>query len=231
MDKASIETLFQSLLSGLTNPRARQSLERIKEACDFLESSKATITPTSVARYCESRWGGPKAQSIRNASDTLFAYIQARRGGQALPVADRKKDYEPPIRDEAVRAYVALVKAERDEAVRMKSRIIQGLKSIPGIPIDELLANGFKAAPTPQALAPATVPPAAIDALRRLLNESNLLSVGLEVYKSRLRHSQTKKVLLEKADLEAIQSLIGSSARADPSPQGDCMKKAVLNVV
>ena len=215
MDKAAIEALFESLLSGLANPRARQSLERIKEACDFLESSKAIITPTSVARYCESRWGGPKAQSIRNAADTLFAYVQARRGGQALPVADRKKDYEPTIRDEAVRAYVALVKAERDEAVRMKNRIVQGLKSIPGIPIDDLLANGFKAAPVMQVATPASIPPAAVDALRRMLNESNLLSVGLEVYKSRLRHSQTKKVLLEKADFEAIQALIGSAERDD----------------
>jgi len=217
MDTASIETLFQNLLSGLGNPRARQSLERIKEACDFLEASKATVTPTSVARYCESRWGGPKSQSIRNAADTLFAYVQARRGGQALPVADRKKDYEPPIRDEAVRAYVALVKAERDEAVRLKNRIVQGLKSIPGIPIDDLLANGFKALPVQQ-VAPMTVPPAAVDALRRLLNEANLLSVGLEVYKSRLRHSQTKKVLLEKGDYEAIQGLLGSSGHAESPP-------------
>lgn len=208
MDKASIESLFERRLSSLTNTRARQSLERIKEACDFLESSQAVITPTKVARYCESRWGGPKAQSIRNSADTLFAYVQARRGGQAIPVSDRKKHYEPPIRDEAVRAYVALVKAERDEAVKMKNRIVQGLKLIPGIQIDDLLANGFKAAPVQQMAATATLPPAAVDALRRLLNESNLLSVGLEVYKSRLRHSQTKKVLLEKADFEALQGLI-----------------------
>lgn len=218
MDKASIEALFQSLLSRSDNPRARQSLERIKEACDFLEASKATVTPTSVARYCESRWGGPKSQSIRNAADTLFAYVQARRGSQVLPVAERKQDYEPPIRDEAIRAYVALVKAERDEAVRLKNRIVQGLKSIPGIPIDDLLASGFKAAPIQQVVAPATVPPAAVDALRRLLNESNLLSVGLEIYKSRLRHSQTKKVLLEKADYEAIHALLGSSAHGESPP-------------
>lgn len=217
MDKASVETLFQNLLAGLTNPRARESLVRIKEACDFLDASKATITPTSVARYCDSRWGGPKSQSIRNAADTLFAYVQARRGGQVLPVGERKKDYEPPIRDESVRAYVALVKAERDEAVRLKNRIIQGLKSIPGIPIDDLLANGFKAVRVQQ-VAPATVSPAVVDALRRLLNESNLLSVGLEVYKSRLRHCQTKKVLLEKADYEAIHALLGSSARAESPP-------------
>ena len=221
MDKDSVDALYQALFVKLDNTRARQSLERVKDACDFLEQSKAAITPTSVARYCESRWGGPKSQSIRNSSDTLFAYLQARRGVQVIPVSERTKEYEPPIRDEAVRAYVTLIKAERDEAVRMKSRIVQGLKSIPGIPIDDLLANGFKKVQIQHVhqAAPASLPPDAIDALQRLLNESNLLSVGLEIYKSRLRHSQTKKVLLEKADYEAILRLLAMAGRTGDLPR------------
>ena len=34
--------------------------------------------------------------------------------------------------------------------------------------------------------------------------ESNLASVGLELYRERLRHTTTKKVLLEKPDVEAL---------------------------
>ncbi len=102
------------------------------------------ISPTAVGSYCSDRWKGPKTQSIRNSQDTLFRYLQTRMAKQTLPVAAKKQSFEPVIHDETVRAYVTLLKTERDEAIGLKNRIIAGLRSLPGIPIDDLIASGFK---------------------------------------------------------------------------------------
>lgn len=204
--QANTDELFQTLLFDADNPRLRQSLERVKEACDALETSRLSITPTAVGKYCDDRWKGPKAQSIRNAKDTLFAYLQTRRSKQVLPTAAQSASYEPPIRDEAVRAYVVLVKSERDEAIRMKNRIIKGLRSIPGVPIDDLIASGFK--PTAAPSKPSGISPEARSALARLFNEANLAAVGLELFRNRLRAKTTKQVLLEKQDVEVLLGLM-----------------------
>lgn len=204
--QAQSDDLFQSLLAEADNPRLRQSLERVKEACDALETSRLSITPTAVGKYCDDRWKGPKAQSIRNAKDTLFAYLQARRSKQVLPTAAQSASYEPPIRDEAVRAYVVLMKSERDEAIRMKNRIIKGLRSIPGVPIDDLIASGFK--PTASPPKQTGIGPEARGALARLFSEANLAAVGLELFRNRLRARTTKQVLLEKQDVEVLLGLM-----------------------
>ncbi len=201
------DQLLSALLSENINARLRDSLERVKAACDFLDSSGVAITPTAVGNYCSDRWKGPKAQSIRNAKDTLFAYLQLRRAHQVLPASTRKASREPLIQDETVRAYVALIKAERDEAVRHKDRIVAGLRTIPGLPIDDLIASGFK----PLAAKPERrVSDEARGALERLFAAENLASVGLELYRHRLRHIATKKVLLEKADVETLLALTNS---------------------
>ncbi len=208
------DELLSSLLSGNVNARLRDSLERVKAACDFLDSSGVAITPTAVGNYCSDRWKGPKAQSVRNAKDTLFAYLQLRRAHQVLPASTRKASREPLIQDETVRAYVALVKAERDEAVRSKGRIIAGLRTIPGLPIDELIASSFK----PIAAKPECgVSDEVRSALGRLFAADNLASVGLELYRHRLRHIATKKVLLEKADVETLLALTNSDGAAKSS--------------
>jgi hypothetical protein len=208
------DELLASLLSSNINARLRDSLERVKAACDFLDSSGVAITPTAVGNYCSDRWKGPKAQSVRNAKDTLFAYLQLRRAHQVLPASTRKASREPLIQDETVRAYVALVKAERDEAVRHKDRIVAGLRSIPGLPIDDLIASGFK----PIAAKPERgVSDEVRGALERLFLAESLASVGLELYRHRLRHIATKKVLLEKADVEALLALTRSDGASSTS--------------
>lgn len=209
------DDLFQNLSDSIKNPRLKQSLERIKDACDFLENSRVAITPTAVGKYCEDRWKGPKTQSIRNAQDTLLRYLQARRAQQVLPVAVRKESYEPAIQDETIRAYVTLLKTERDEAIRLKNRIVAGLRSLPGLPIDDLIASGFKSVPNQKEVGEvAAVSDEARGALSRLFSEENLASVGLELYRQRLRHITTKKVLLEKGDVEALQGLMQVQAEA-----------------
>lgn len=201
------DDIFEAMLASIKNPRLKQSLERVREACDFLEKSQVAISPTAVGSYCSDRWKGPKTQSIRNSQDTLFRYLQTRMAKQILPVAAKKQSFEPVIHDETVRAYVTLLKTERDEAIGLKNRIIAGLRSLPGIPIDDLIATGFKPI-TGSKKDEAVISNEVREALSRLFTESNLASVGLELYRERVRHATTKKVLLEKPDVEALLALI-----------------------
>jgi hypothetical protein len=198
---------YEALAAGISNQRLKQSLDSVKQACDSLEATGVPITTTTVGRYCTDRWNGPKAQSIRNAADTLYAYLQTRRAKQVLPAAARDGAiYEPKIKDETLRAYVALIKTERDEAVRHKDRILKGLRGIPGLPIDELIASGFKSIEKPRDVV--RVSAEVRNALARLFAEDKLASVGLELYRQRLRAHSTKQVLLEKPDVEALLALM-----------------------
>lgn len=205
------DVLFEGLMVEAKNPRLKASLKRVKEACDFLEASSGAITPTSVGRFCETKWGGPKAQSIRNQPDILLRYIDTRKGQQKLPMEKGNRVSEPVIHDETVRAYVSLLRAERDEAVRNTSRIIQGLRKIPGIPIDELIGNGFKPIPADTKPLMNAISSNAASALTKLLNDTHLAKTGLELRKDRLRNSLTGEVLLEKSEVEALRELSQSS--------------------
>jgi hypothetical protein len=211
MERPNLEDIFSGLLAQASNPRQKASLQRIKEACDFLEQSKAAITPTSVGNYCDRQWKGPKSQSIRNSTEFLFAYVKARQGAQTLSRAPVRKNYEPSIVDENLRAYVNLLKAERDEAVRLKNRILSGLRKIPGVPVDDLIAGGLRQIEAPRPTGANTpISHAAIKALSILFDSAKLNEVGLELHRDRLRSKVTHDVLLEKQDVSAIRALIES---------------------
>ena len=221
------ETVYVSLLADTNNPRQKVSLQHVKAACDFLEASHAAITITSVGRYCEQMWKGPKAQSIRNSTTALTRYVQTRMGEQKLPPKARKEGFEPPIDDETVLAFVNLLKAQRDDAVRTKNRIIQGLRKIPGVPIDDLIASGFQPLPQTQ-MQQADIGKQARNALQTLFDSTKLAQVGLELYKDRLRNSQTSQILLEKPDVLALKALVPAEESNTKTPAiADSTQKAL----
>ncbi len=220
------DELYETLLAEASNAKLLRSLERLKQACDDLEDSKIRITPAAVGKYCVQRWAGPKTQSIRNSQEVLFKYMKTRAAQQVLPVSERSKPFEPAIKDESIRAYVTLLKAELDEAVRTKNRLLSGLRNIPGIDVDALIATGFQRADPKPAVASSEdaakapkVKEEVRTAVARLLNADALASVGLELYRSRLRHPLTKKVLLEKEDVEALSSLMSANDKPPRDPQ------------
>lgn len=107
------------------------------------------LTPSGVERYCADRgWDGPKAQSIRNSKDVLLKYLKLRASKQVL-AAPRKSAERgaPAIADESLRAYVQLLQEERDQAIAAVARIERGLRSLPGLKVDDLLLG--KAIQTP----------------------------------------------------------------------------------
>ncbi|TCK96776.1 gamma-mobile-trio protein GmtX [Paraburkholderia sp. BL9I2N2] len=207
---ATIDTVYSELVAMSSNPRQRESLERIKRACDYLEEQGLQISPSAIERYCLDRdWSGPKAQSIRNSKETLHRYVELRQSGQKLAARGDRVTSEPLIADETIRAYVQLLKEERDQAIAARNRIEAGLRSIPGIPVDDLIRVGFggtAALPT-NADEPARLSSAAREALNKLFEPNHLANCGLQLHKERVRQVVTGNVLLEKHHIIALRSL------------------------
>ena len=141
----TLDIAYDEILSKVSNPRQRASLERIKQASDYLDSHGIKITPATIEEYCrDHQWDGPKSQSIRNSKDVLMKYVDLRRSGQTLDTKCRGTPTEPAIENESLRAYVQLLKQERNQALAARARIEAGLRTIPGIKVDELIRAGLK---------------------------------------------------------------------------------------
>jgi hypothetical protein len=204
-----VDEEYDRLYEAAHNPRQRESLSRVKRACDYLQKTGLKISPTNVERYCtDHQWDGPKAQSIRNSRDVLYRYLLLRQDNQTVDRAAPRKEYKPQIGDETLRAYVALVEQERDLAVAARQRIEAALRTIPGVSLDEVVRIGFGAT----AKAPVETPRHPNNklwlALAGLLNETHLVGCGLELYRERVRAITSKTVLLEKSQVEAIRDFL-----------------------
>lgn len=204
----TIDTAYTEMYEALSNPRQKASLQRVKAACDYLESTGLKISTTAIESYCLSRdWDGPKAQSIRNSRDVLLRYVDLRRSGQTVEQTPKKKTAEPDIADESLRAYVRLLVQERDQAVAARKRIEAGLRSIPGVNVDDIIRSGLTGTAAQVQPPVQMLTPAMLAAVHSILDEEKLANCGLELYKDRVRQSSTKNVLLEKADVEALRAL------------------------
>lgn len=206
----NIQAIFDQCMADSRNPRQQESLLRIHKACEYLQDQGIRITPSSVERYCiDHDWEGPKAQSIRN-SPALNRYLNLRKSGQVVRTNTKASRPTPLIADESLRAYVTLLTEERDQAVAEKNRILKGLSSIPGIPIDDLIRQGFGASQSKVAREEVRLSPLTREALSRLFNEQLLSNCGLHVHRDRVLHKLTGNELLEKRHLESIRLLIES---------------------
>lgn len=209
----TLDLAYAAALGQANNPRQRLSLERIKAACDYLDKNGLKISPATVERYCLDReWNGPKAQSIRNSKGMLMRYLELRQSGQRWNTPVKGTKSMPEIADESIRAYVQLLKEERDQALAERSRIEAGLRKLPGLRVDDII-RGIPPVIAKEVASVAAKPEipsgsALRDALLVLFDESKLCEVGLEFVKGRLRHSATKNVLLEKGHMEALQALL-----------------------
>ncbi|MGF6555468.1 hypothetical protein ABIA48_001848 [Pseudomonas sp. S30_BP2TU TE3576] len=213
----TVAKVWQELMQNSTNPRQQQSLERIKRACDYLEEQGLKISAGSVERYCTDHdWDGPKAQSIRN-SPVLKKLLELRQSSQILR-RDRKANKPMMlIPDETVRAYVAMLEEERDQAIADRTRIMEGLRSIPGVPVDNFLRVGFGgvAISAPPAKAKPEISPTLREAVCRLLNPTLLADCGMSLERERLRQKTTNNILLEKQHVTALRILVSADDDKD----------------
>jgi hypothetical protein len=204
-----VDEEYERLNEAAQNPRQKESLDRVKRACDYLQKSGLKISPTNVERYCiDHRWDGPRAQSIRNSRDVLYRYLQWRQSNQTVERASPRREYKPKIADETLRAYVALIEQERDLAIEARQRIETALRTIPGVSLDEIVRVGFGATPNTQPKAPRHRDNDLRLALQVLLDGPHLAGCGLELYRDRVRAITSKSVLLEKSHVEAIRNFL-----------------------
>jgi hypothetical protein len=209
MAEVAKDLAFEQISEKVQNPRQRESLERIKAAADYLIENEIKVSPQKIEKYCIDRgWSGPKAQSIRNSPEILFAYLKARSTSQVIRMRTGEQK-SPEIRDESIRLYVDLITQERDEARAECSRIRRGLRSLPGISVDQLLSGEATALPAVQLpVSLNTIRAPLLAAIAKLSDANILANCGLERYKDRIRQQTTKNVLLEKPEAEAFQSLV-----------------------
>lgn len=215
----NIQAIFDQCMAESKNPRQQESLRRIHKACEYLQKEEIRITPSKVERYCiEHDWEGPKAQSIRN-SPALNRYLMLRKSGQVIKANTKASRPIPLIADESVRAYVNLLIEERDQAIADKNRIVKGLSSIPGIPIDELIRQGFGAPPSNPRREEIRLSPLMREALGRLFNDQILSNCGLYLHKGRLLDKVFGNELLEKRHVETIRTLAESGRATEENSQ------------
>lgn len=221
----TIQKNYEELFYSCTNERQRVSLERIHKACNFLQEQGIAISPVRLEGYCvDHGWGGPKAQSIRNSS-FLLGYVKFRASGQVLHTRPNALKAPPPIPDETLRAYVQLLEEERNQAVAARLRILKGLRSIPGVPIDEFIRLGFGGTPSSEPHKTGVkLTQDAKAAILKLFNPQHLLDCGLRLERDRVRHTLTGNVLLEKSHVLALKALVQEASDGSPPSKDEIDK-------
>ena len=100
LGQTSVE--LYEMLHNDCGPKAKASLERVKQSCDDIVLMKGTLNYSRVAELTTKRFGGPKKQSIQN-SRSLKSYIAKRmdeydeerwKGGQHNPASKGDKRHE-----------------------------------------------------------------------------------------------------------------------------------------
>ncbi len=176
---------FQNLLHDAENykrPDVRiETLERLKAACDAIESGEAKriieesagikksaelkINATNVQKYVRAmEWPGPQRTTIERKSgvNSLKPYVEAReyeRSKTTLPKSRQSsRELEMVLREinsiEA-RQYVRNLAENRKRAESQYNALVSGLRKIPALSIDEIL-NASKT-PDKTALTPSSV--------------------------------------------------------------------------
>lgn len=186
MSKA--QELWDQLLADTKSGKRKNSLKRVKEACDFIEAIPAGITIAAVGRYCENEWGAPITQSLRNDPKGYSLYINARKAEQRFKPGKPSKapeDDGPPISDEIVREYVnhlrAIIESQRRQISSIK-REIKKLYPLDYRQVEEAIATGK---PINPALNPApgsavTVHESEADAVREFIQDGHLDKFDME---------------------------------------------------
>ncbi|MFH1882433.1 MAG: hypothetical protein ABIL62_06965 [Planctomycetota bacterium] len=183
--------LWERLMADTKSGKRKNSLKRVKKACDFIESIPGAITIAAVGRYCENEWDAPIAQSLRNDPKGYSLYINARKAEQRFKPGKTARNPEgdgPPISDEIVREYVnhlkAIIESQRRQINSIK-REIKKLYPLDYRQVEEAIATGK---PINPALNPAPgnaveVHDSEADAIREFIQDGHLDKFDMEFTK------------------------------------------------
>lgn len=200
----SADIQYQALKNSIKAKPGLQTLERVKEACDTLETDQVEITVATVGQHCELNYGTPKEGSIRNLKP-IVAYIKERNKEQAL--SQQIQEDTKNISDPVALAYVQALEARAKIAERNFSTLKKFVATqVPPLDIDKFLAE----ADTQQFshLMREGKKPEPSKTLKEiggiLTNPERLAEFGLEIHKGALRHKINGQILLTREHMEAL---------------------------
>jgi len=220
-------TIFECLMAEAGNDRRRETLGRLREACDALAARRQSLRLADIQKAVETRHGkeaGPKAQSVSNERKRPFGmyhYVEARERERAAESAPgrsgRRRSSDPltamvdSIEDMDVRSAVRDLQdrcVSAEKALERAKALFKALR--PGADVGRLL-NGE--AMSPEDGSPASAPAEQVEALGRLLgiltDDARLGVVGLGFDGRRVRRrSGTRDELVDPNTLDHCAALL-----------------------
>ncbi len=194
-----------------------RSIAQVKDACDQLEKGGIEITIPQVSALCVSKYGGPKAQAIRNresdgSENNLKLYIEARRAEQSLPVSDAGNKFKPNFGDpNQIKEYITLLEAELAMEKKSRKRILAAVREMDGRTINDLIGDARKKQKCDTVCTPADDNElrAVQEGLNRLFRfiDEVLLGDILEDDGGMLINKNTGAIILEKKEQQSLREL------------------------
>jgi len=136
--------MYSLLKENITNNKSLLALDRIKEAIDFFNKEKAEYSIAGIARYCVSKYGSPKAQSIRNSENLmkLIKYEQTNRPTRKKVYND-KSDIISLVDDERVKSHIIIQQEEITALRKRYSDLVNAVENMQPLDADKLLKNNL----------------------------------------------------------------------------------------
>lgn len=222
---ATSQTILDTLLAEAGNDRRRETLARLKEACDALDAKGQSYKLSDVQRVVEEKHGkdaGPKAQSISNERKRplgMYHYVEARERELAAKPAGRGARPRAAVNGVAVAIDRIEDMDTRSAMLDLQDRLTVAEKSLeraktlfktlrPGVDPERLL-NGQGLLDT-AAPAVSAEQVAALQQLVAILTDDEKLStVGLSFDGRRVRRKTgTRDELVAPRVLEGVTSLL-----------------------
>jgi hypothetical protein len=222
---ATSSAILETLLAEAGNDRRRETLNRLKAACDALEVRRQSYKLTDIQRVLEDTHGkeaGPKAQSISNERKRqlgMYHYVEARLREMEVKPSTRTARLGPM----ETRIATAIDRIDdmdtRSAMVDLQDRLMVAEKGLerakklfktlrPGVDTERLMNGQGLLDTTNSAVSPEHI--AALQQVVAILTDDEKLStVGLSFDGRRVRRrGGTRDELLSPSVLSGLQELV-----------------------
>lgn len=94
IEPETAEKCFERLMRDAKSPKFKTALERVRKACDTIESMGGVLNVNRISEYCVNHFGGPAPSTLHNSNDHKV-YIGLRRQEAEAKQAPVKKSTPP----------------------------------------------------------------------------------------------------------------------------------------
>ncbi|WP_425311759.1 gamma-mobile-trio protein GmtX [Microvirga massiliensis] len=212
---------FRDELLALTTARGRATISRLWAACDEMLRSGETITVAEIGRRLTSKYGGPKAQSIRDQPSRLKRLVDLCAAIQRKSEAEQHRvklgSIVPLITDSTLQARVRWLEEssarDRQDALAAK-RALQRLAPVRDL-TPEQCYGPFPQNPSSSsgALSPnqSTLSEPEKQSIRDFLDPTFLYNEGLRIDEALgLLNDETGRIVMPVTFVRALRKISGS---------------------